>query len=216
MSDQQDLLDRFSYNQGRRDQGPNRQLAQEIATGLDYDLLGHVIELLSINLKKQVENDVLLCLATLSEQAPEMLKTHAQQFIPFLHSKNNRSVWGTMIVLSNIAPLCKKEIYDALPTILKCMDEGTVVTRDHGFEILLHLYQDSLFVDEMYALIREQIWVAPDNQLGQYTEKFLVHASPQHLEELLPVLNDRQQQLEKVSHIKRLSKLTLRIQRQLT
>lgn len=205
------ILSRFSSSQGRRDQGPNRILATEIAGSRDRKLLRDIIEILKSKPKKAIENDAILTLASLSELAPDMLEEYTSLLLGYLDSKNNRAVWGSMIALSNVTPFVPKRIMEHVPAILSAMDEGTVVTRDHGFVILLHLYQHKAYREIIFALIFEQVANAPDNQLGQYTEKFIEEATGEHLTLIVRVLEARLRDLEKPAHQKRISKILLRL-----
>ena len=205
------LIDRFSSTQGRRDQGPNRSFAKELAISRDGTSVKKIADLLAAGQGRKLENDMLLCLASLSELAPDLLKPHAGLLIGFLNSKNNRAIWGAMIALSNIAPIIRPLLYKNLPLILDAMDKGTVVTRDHGFVILLHLYEDINYQDDAFGLISEQLNSAPDNQLGQYAEKFIKIASTMHIATALEILENRSRELEKPSHKKRIASIIKKV-----
>ncbi len=202
-----DVISRFSSSQNRRDQGPNRKFALEIAKSQSKESIQKILEILESNPKKEIERDALLCLAALSEFDPKLLSGFAERIFPFLSSKTNMSVWGAMISLSGIAPYRLDFMMQNLSQILKAMDEGTVITRDSGFVILIHLFQHPDYRSNIFPLILEQLHSAPDNQLGQYAEKFMDVMSTDHKEELEQVLANRQQYLEKEAHRKRLAKI---------
>jgi hypothetical protein len=211
MTKDDELLSRFSSSNDRRDQGPNRLLAREIAKSSDRETIADLIRLLKAGQPGKLENDILLCLATLSESTPEFLASYAETFIQFLSSKNNRSIMGAMITLAHIAPFAIEIVKKHLVTILKAMDEGSVVTRDHGFVILLHLYLDPKQREDVRSLIIEQLHIAPDNQLGQYAEKYLKLVNSDDLDELKLVLESRQPYLEKTAHQNRIAKILKKI-----
>ncbi len=195
----------FSSGYGRRDQGPNRELASSIAAGQNYDAVSEIFGLFEKKMTARQLNDAVLTLAAVSSEAPEMLRNHVDELADLLNSKVNRQIFGSMIALANVSYLVPEKLQPYLSLILDAMDSGTVVTRDHGFTILTQLYK----IDRsnmLLPLILEQLMKAPPNQLGQYTEKFISVMKYEHREELARVLEDRMEELESPNHRQRLSK----------
>ncbi len=54
-----------------------------------------------------------------------------------------------MIALSAIAPYRLDFMMENLTTILTAMDTGTVITKDHGFVILLQLYKKGKYQNQV-------------------------------------------------------------------
>ena len=209
-----DIISRLSSGQDRRDQGPNRQLAEEIVRTQDQVLLNQVVAALEVQQTERVGNELVLVLTAISEKGPALLRNYSSLLLAKLESKSNRQVFGSMIALANIVNLVPEQIEAHLSTILSKMESGTVVTRDHGFRILCHLYTLATHRKSMGALILEQLHSAPDNQLGQYAERFLSVVHSEDRFSLEEVLESRMSYLTNEHHRKRLAKAILKLRRQ--
>lgn len=205
MAKSRNIIDRFSSSLDRRDQGPNEVIAQEIVDLEGGGMLEEVVEVIHSKASARIKNDAVMVLMAVSRIKSEILVKHADLFINLLDSKINRQVWGSMIALSNMASLVKEKITPYLAKILQAMDEGTVVTRDHGFSILTELYKEDQSGD-LLALINEQLLNAPSNQVGQYTEKFMEVVRKEDIPTFVEALEVRGQELTIEHHLKRLGK----------
>lgn len=199
------ITDRFASSLDRRDQGPNEAIAQEIAEGKTVDLLRDVTNVLKSKAGVRHKNDAVMVMMALSRIAPHFLVDHLDLLLELLKSKSNRQVFGSMIALANVAPLSPEPVRPHIPAILRAMDQSTVVTRDHGFTILTELYKEDESGD-LLALINEQILSAPPNQLGQYTEKFMLVIRPDDITSLIQALEVRSAELTNEHHRKRVGK----------
>lgn len=199
------ILDQFSSSQDRRDQGPNEVIAKQIVDEEGGNLLKEVIQIIDGKYPVRIKNDAVMVLMAISRIRPEILVSQADVFIQLLDSKSNRQVFGSMIALANIVPMIKDQVKPHLAKILEAMDEGTVVTRDHGFTILTELYKEDKSGD-LVALINEQVLNAPPNQVGQYTEKFMEVVRKTDVPAFVKALEVRAQELTNEHHLKRLGK----------
>ncbi|MDW3196472.1 MAG: hypothetical protein R8G66_29120 [Cytophagales bacterium] len=205
MGNSGNVIGRFSSSLDRRDQGPNEVIAQAIVDDAGGDLLEEVVQVIHSKAATRTINDVVMTLMAVSRIHPKLLVQKADVFIDLLESKSNRQVWGSMIALANMAPLVKEKLKPHLVKILQAMDEGTVVTRDHGFSILTELYKEDQSGD-LLALINEQLLNAPSNQVGQYTEKFMEVVRKEDVSTFVEALEVRGQELTNEHHLKRLGK----------
>jgi HEAT repeat protein len=78
---------------GRRDEGPNVELAQLIAKIDDMSAVKELVENLS-NKKSDVQADCIKVLYEIGDKKPKLISGFAKQFLALLGSKNNRLVWG--------------------------------------------------------------------------------------------------------------------------
>jgi len=200
------IQDKLAYAQGRRDQEPNKSLAREIAETDDHGKLDELISVFESRPHVGIQKDCVLTMAWIAEINPEMIAPHSDYFIGKLNDPVNRVIWGSMITLSSIAHYVPDKLFDSLPEILDAMDTGTVVTRDHGYRILITLYQNTTYKQDVFVLILEQLSRAPSNQLGQYAEKLLVVLDTSHKEEVIRVLEERRGDVTNPYHVKRLNK----------
>ncbi|GAB4240212.1 MAG: hypothetical protein Tsb0034_16570 [Ekhidna sp.] len=200
------IQDHLAYTLGRKDQEPNKLLAREIAEADDKERLNELIQFFESQPHKEYQKDCALTLAWIAEIKPKLIAPHVGYLVGKLDDPINRVIWGSMIALSGIAEYVQDELFEALPKILDAMDAGTVVTRDHGFRILITLYQNKTYQQDVFLLILEQLMKAPSNQLGQYTEKLLVVMEPIHKEDIIQTLESRLEDISDPHHIKRLHK----------
>lgn len=200
------IQDYFSNSFGQRTQESNRSLANEIAAKEDYSKLDELIRFFISGANKDQQNDCALTLAWLAGIKPEMMASQFDLLLAGLSHPVNRVVFGSMIGLSGIAHLVQDKMYKVLPTILDAMDVGTVVTRDHGYRILVDLYQNEKYREDTFLLILEQLMKAPSNQLGQYAEKLMVVLKSNHVEDVIKVLEERRDDITNPHHISRLNK----------
>ncbi len=206
-----DILNLLSTAQGRADQGPNRYVAETLINSRDLDGLSYLISCLDQEIGIKTKIDILLCLAHLSSISPEMLVPHVDRLFPFLESQHNRAIWATMITLSNMTPLIADKLYTQLPLIMDKTEHGSVVTKDHGIDILIGLYQIPIYRSDAFELFCEQLSNAPDNQLGQYGEKISLVVSAEDKSRVINILEARLPELVKESHVRRTSKLIKRM-----
>lgn len=200
------IQDHLAYTLGRKDQEPNRLLANEIAETEDVERLDELILFFETQPHKEHQKDCSLTLAWIAEINPKLIAPKVQYLIGKLKDPINRVIWGSMIALSGIAKYAQDELFQALPKILDAMDAGTVVTRDHGYRILIDLYQNKKYQSDVFLLILEQLTKAPSNQLGQYTEKLIMVMVPEHRDKVISVLEERRGDVIDPHHTKRLEK----------
>lgn len=200
------IQDHLAYSLGHKDQQPNKALAQEIADVEDTERINELIQFFDTKPHKELQKDCALTLAWIAEAKPELIAPYVSYLIGKMNDPINRVIWGSMIALSGIAHLVQDELYEVLPTILDAMDAGTVVTRDHGYRILIVLYQNKKYQDDLFHLILEQISKSPSNQIGQYSEKLIAVMEVEHRDALIHVLEERREDVDNPHHLNRLNK----------
>ncbi len=124
-----------------------------------------------------------------------------------LTSKNDRLQWGAMTALYEISKSEPELIYDALPTIVKAADSGSVITRDNAVKILIELAKVSTYIKDAFALLMEQLLKCPTNQLPMYAELSLKIANEKNTSVLRATLENRMVEIEKESKRKRIEKV---------
>lgn len=198
------IQDHLSSSIDRRDQEPNKQLAVRIATG-EYQVK-ELIDFLKTQPKRQFQQDAILTLAYTAEKNATLVAPYGEFLSRQLDSKFNRVVWGSMIALSHLTKVIPELLFHSLSVILQTMETSTVVARDHGFKILIGLYTLDEYQDQVTPLIAEQIQIAPDNQFGQYTERWMEVIIPKHRNQLIAIMEQKRQELTNAIHLKRLDK----------
>ncbi|MEQ8338322.1 MAG: hypothetical protein RIA62_13290 [Cyclobacteriaceae bacterium] len=211
------IIERLASHQNRRDQKPNIELGREIARSGDTKAINEIRSLLTNkNTSIEILADLIKTLESVGEVAPDLIADLYPQVITFIDHKNNQIVWRTMCVLALIGPFNRKLVFKDLSRILEIMDQGSVITRDHGINLLIDLYSQKEYHKDITPLLEEQLLKAPDNQLGQYTEKWMKVIATSDIEKLLKILNGRLPELTSEYHKKRIDKNIRKLVKQIS
>ena len=206
----------LSYSQGLKDQSANHIAADRIVKEEDVSSINDLVELVKGSYPRRLRMDATLTLAYVAEANPKLVDPHFKSLIGNLKDKVDRVAWGSMIALAHIVNLAPQKFYDELPSILEAMENLSVVGRDHGFKILVEVYKDDRFKDDVFPLLCEQLSMAPANQLGQYTERLISEISVDHMVALRDLLESKREDLDNPHHIKRLDKNLMKLHKKLS
>lgn len=202
------ITERLSSQQNRRDQKPNIELGKEIARTRDKKAIKEIQELLNNdNTPIEILADLIKTLESVGESTPELISHLYPDLSKFLLHSENYMVWRSMCVLALIGPYNRKLVFQDLSKILDIMDKGSVITRDHGINLLVDLYSQQEYQEDIAPLLEEQLIKAPDNQLGQYAEKWMKVVATSDVDKLLNILNGKFPELSNESHKKRIDKI---------
>ena len=164
------VLDKLATNLQQRDEKPNIALAVEIVENNDGIAVRELVENLN-HKKKDIQYDCIKALYEIGERKPDLIAGYYNDFLNQLENKNQRMIWGSICALSTIAQLRPKEIFEALPAVLRAVDATqSVIARDHTVYILAKLAQIPKYAEDAFALLVEIIMQAPINQLAMYAE----------------------------------------------
>ncbi|MBV6642765.1 MAG: hypothetical protein KI791_18750 [Cyclobacteriaceae bacterium] len=207
-----ELINRLSSQQKRKDQQPNIELGKEIAASANIQAIAEIKGLLKDEkTPTEIVADLLKTLESIGESTPALITDFYLEVRKFLDHKENYLVWRAMCVLALIGPYNRDLVFHDLSKILIIMDHGSVITRDHGINLLIDLYTERKYKEDITPLLEEQILKAPDNQLGQYAEKWMKVLTSSDAQKLLNILNQRQPELTNDSHKKRINKIISRL-----
>ncbi len=202
------LLHRLSSQQNRKDQKPNIELGKEIASSQNIQAISEISVLLNDeNTPVEILADLIKTLEAIGESTPELIAKLYPEIKKFLDHKENHLVWRAMCVLALIGPFNRTLVFHDLPKIMDIMDRGSVITRDHGITLLIDLYTVAEYRKDIIPLLEEQVLRAPDNQLGQYAEKWMKVIATPDAQKLLSILNERYPDFANESHKKRINKI---------
>ncbi len=195
---------------GRRDEGPNVELAQRIVKTEDKNAVKELVENLS-NTKSDVQADCIKVLYEIGEKKPKLISGSVRQFLALLRSKNNRLVWGAMTALDSITLEEPSAIADDLARITEVADKGSVITRDHAVSILTKLASIRNQEAKALPLLIKQLENCPDNQLPMYAEGLPPIVNDGNRSIFMKTLALRLGGIEKESKRKRVEKVMKRI-----
>lgn len=197
------VLDYFQEALDLRDQQVTQRLADQLVRHQNDDGIAEIVAFIQGKPSIPLLGQALKTLELVTQKAPALVRTAFPVVFPLLWHSENQIVWRAMTVVANLAPFHTKRLYEELPALLEIMDSGTVITRDHGFKLLLCLY--AVYSEQLAPILFDQLLRAPDNQLGQYAEKWLACIQLTDLPVLVSALEQRQPELTAPSHQKRLT-----------
>lgn len=200
------VQDKLAHSVGRKDQIPNKNLAVEISEFGNSDQVTELIKFIESGPKRRLQMDAILTLAYVSELNPKLAVPEVDFFLQKLDDPISRVAWGSMIALSHLVKLAPEKLYNKLPVILDAMQMDSIVGRDHGYKILVHLYSIDRYREDLFHILLEQLVIVRPNQLGQYTERLMTVLAPEHKADLIVTLEERRMELTNQYHLKRLAK----------
>ncbi len=198
------VQDFLSCALGQKDQSPNHHLASRIVAG-EFSA-GELVAFFETKPHLDLRKDVVLTLAYVAEQSPDLVVPYVDFLLQNFHSKINRVVWGSMIALAHMAPKIPDKMFQSLPAVIDAMHASTVVGRDNGFKILVVCYATEKYREDVFALILEEIRLAPPNQVGQYAERIMEVILPEHTAMLRKALEEIREELTDTHHLRRMEK----------
>jgi hypothetical protein len=205
------IINQLATSLNRRDEKPNQELAKKLSEKKDIPAIKELTELIKSK-DKNIQSDCIKVLYEIGERNPELISGYDKLFIELLDSKNNRLVWGAMSALDCITSANPHEIYKNLAKILKIVDKGSVITRDHGVNILIQLASVKKYQEDALILLLEQFKTCPTNQLPMYAEKALAAISDKFKDRFIKTMQLRIVEVEKESKQKRIEKVIKKLQ----
>lgn len=128
-------LERIAFYRGVRGEGPNQELARELAGARDLRGIDEIAANLW-NKNRNVQSDCLKVLYEVGYIAPELIAEHVPDFLKLLKSTNNRLVWGAMIATATVSRLKAAVIWKEIDTVIEAVEGGSVITVVWGVRAL--------------------------------------------------------------------------------
>ncbi|REK74785.1 hypothetical protein [Paenibacillus paeoniae] len=200
------IIDKLATLLNRKDEAPNQELARDIAEREDREAVREHIDHLS-NQDKNIQSDCIKVLYEIGHLNPSLVAEYSNEFVALLDHRNNRLVWGAMTALDAIILENPEVIYAALEKIVDHTDKGSVITKDHGVNILIKLCSVQPYADHAFALLIEQLKRCPTNQLPMYAENAISIVNDQNKALFTKTLISRLDDIEKETKRKRVEKV---------
>jgi hypothetical protein len=159
---------------------------------------------------KNIPSDCIAVLHWIGYIKPELIEDYIFDFLKLLHSKNNRLVWGAMIILSTIANRKPKEIFDNLADIVKAIDNGSVITIDNGIKTLATVASvNENYNKAIFPFLIKRLKTCRPKDVPQYSESIFAAVNLKNKNEYVDVLNERKDILtpSQLSRIRKIFKL---------
>ena len=150
MTDKSSIAGRLAGAMDRRDEGPNEELAAELAASGDKEGIAELVALVRTGKERQ-RNDAIKVLYEIGARRPELIGSYCTVFLEALGSKANRQVWGAMTALDTVAEIRADEIAAELPRVIEAADRGSVIANEVIPRILEAARQRGLRVIDLHT-----------------------------------------------------------------
>ncbi|QYO76738.1 hypothetical protein [Devosia salina] len=199
------IADRLSGALGRRDEGPNVALAEDIAAAKDKAGVAELIDLVRSGTTRQ-RNDAMKVLYEIGARDPELIGGHCPVFLEALGSRTNRQVWGAMSALDMVAEIRAREIAAELPKIIEAADRGSVIAKDRCTSLLTKLARAG-YADMAVPILVERLKSAAPNQFPTYAEETASVVTPEAKPGLIETIRERLASMSQRAKRERMEKL---------
>jgi hypothetical protein len=184
-------LKRIAYFQNRRDEGPNQELARDLAQKKDREGIREIAENLW-NKDRNVQSDCLKVLYEIGYIDPRLIAGYVADFLRLLKSKNNRLVWGSMIALGTVAELEADAIFEHVEEIKRAMAAGSVITKDNGVKALARVAsKKEAYRRAIFPFLADHLATCRPKDVAQHAEKTLVAVDGENKQVFVAVLEKR-------------------------
>lgn len=204
------VLQRIAYFQGRRDEGPNQELARELVDARDVEGIREIADNLGHE-NPNVESDCVKVLYEIGYLSPDLIAGYVDRFLALLRHKNNRMVWGGMIALATIAELRPAQIWNDVDAVIDAVNYGTVITEVWGIKTLARVAAaNEAYGPRLFPLLMNYLKVCLPRDVPMHAESVLPAVDAGHKDEYLAVLEARKPEMT-ASQLVRLNKVTRRL-----
>jgi hypothetical protein len=185
------MIERLACKLGRNDEIPNIELAEYLCQQNDTAGIREIIDGLKGS-DKAVANDCIKVLYEIGERNPELISDYAHDFISFLHSKNNRLAWGSMMALAKIADYAPEPIFEKLSAIISAYESGSVITVDNSISVFAKLCKaNDVYAETVLPIIIKHLQSCKPKEVPQHAERASICFNSKNANEFIEVLEKR-------------------------
>ena len=185
------MIEKLACKLGRHDEIPNIELAEYLCQQKDAAGINEIVDGLKGD-DKATANDCIKVLYEIGSRNPELISEYANDFISFLHSKNNRLAWGSMTALAAIAEHASETIFGKLHLILSAYERGSVITVDNSISVFAKLCKaDKSYAETVVPIIIRHLQKCKPKEVAQHAERASVCFSSNNANEFIEVLENR-------------------------
>lgn len=200
------VLPHLSSSQDRRDQGPNKALAQSIVEKPDDAVIAQLFLVLE-GAKMPARVDAAMVIDDIATKRPDLIAPHIEKLFAQLGAKHNRIVWGMISTLMALTPLKPEAIMAHLEQIIDATDGSSVVAKDRFMQILAHLNSHDTYQATITPIILHRLRYAAVNQTPMYAEAVAKTISAQDWPEFAAIVELRRDEISYPAKKKRLQKI---------
>ncbi len=204
-------IEKIAYHLGIRNEVPNQELAALLVEEKNQAGVDEIASYLD-DKNASIQSDCLKVLYEIGYIKPQLISKHADTFIRFLGSKNNRMVWGAMIALSTIAEIVPEKVWPQCEEIMHLIETGTVITNVSGVKTLINLAKAgepyySELIDTLLGLQKN----CRNIDFAKRAEDMRPVIKPEHVERFKQVLVERKPDLSNAAQ-KRLERVIKKLE----
>ena len=202
------MIERLACKLGRNDEIPNIELAEYLCKKNDAEGIKEIAGGLK-DKDKAVVNDCIKVLYEIGARSPELICDYANDFISCLYSKNNRLVWGSMIVLAKIAERSSQPVFEKIETVESAYETGSTITVDNSISVFAGLCKaNDEYSKTVIPIILKHLQKCRPKEVPQHAERASVCFNKQNANDFIEVLEKRSSDLtpSQQARIKRLLK----------
>lgn len=205
------MIEKLSSSLGRKDQGPNIELAETLARKKDRKGIAEIARALESG-DPAIASDCLKVLYEIGYRDPGLVAEYAELFVKLLGSRDNRLVWGAAIALAAVAGLRSELLFSELPAITKAYEMGSVITVDNCVSIFASLCKaKKAYERRLFPLLISHLETCRPKEVAQHAERAFACVNKGNAEEFRSVIARRSKALGAPQR-KRLDKLLRRIE----
>ena len=205
MTDKSSIAGRLAGAMDRRDEGPNEELAAELAASGDKEGIAELVALVRTGKERQ-RNDAIKVLYEIGARRPELIGSYCTVFLEALGSKANRQVWGAMTALDTVAEIRADEIAAELPRVIEAADRGSVIAKDRCTSLLVKLARSG-YAEKAVPILVERLKDAAPNQFPTYAEETASVVTPEAKPGLITAIRARLDTITQRAKRERIEKL---------
>jgi hypothetical protein len=185
-------LEKLSSRHGRRAEDLNKILARELVDQYATDGIKEIVEHLS-NPDKHIQSDCASVLEEVGRLEPELLTPYITDYLALLKNKNNRMVWGGMILLAMTADRVPDELFSHRETLIQAIQTGSVITQDQGIKTLaLVAAAKPSYNEALFPFFLDHLHMCRPKSLPQHSESVALAVTVENKDRFLAVIMERQ------------------------
>jgi hypothetical protein len=191
------VIDKLSSSLGRKDEGPNKKLAEQLLKKKDKKSIEEIASTLT-NTDPKIQKDCLSVFEYIGDASPNLISKYVDVLLDLTQSTQNSLVWGAMIALARMTNICAKEIFERIDEIIKATDAGSVITKDNGIKIMAKVSAANKgYEKKLYPLLLNYLKKCRPKSVAQFAESISETVNDSNQNEFVKVLEKRISSLNK-------------------
>lgn len=191
------MLERLACALGRKDEKPNNELAEYLASSSDSHGTAEIVSGLG-SPDKAIRHDCIKVLYELGAREPSLIVPFVHDFLSLLGDRSNRMVWGAMAALASISDRddVKTVLAAHFPVIEKAYRAGSVITVDCAVSVIAGIASSTLPVSrDAERLLIEHLRTCRPGQVAQHFERCYPAVTPSNAKAFREVIAGRMEDL---------------------